>query len=210
MSSPLQQHEPDLAGSSTHRTIANLIESAAASFEVDPDCSRDCLYRAAALLRSRGAIYQQSGDRSAESLPCAGLLGWQISRVVGHIDSSLAKPIKGKDLAELIGLSVGQLVRAFKVSVGITPFQYIAQRRIERACEMMRTTLLPLREVAVVCGFRHQAQFCRVFRRMVGQSPSHWRRANSTGPSPTPAHPTQAIEGTRLLLPNGRCGYRMP
>ena len=181
MSSLLQQqHEPILAGGRTYRTIASLIENAAACFEVEPDSSRAYLFRAAALLRSRGAICQP-GNQRAES-PCSGLLGWQIRRIVDHVDSSLAKPIQAKDLAELIGSSVGQLFRAFRVSVGIPPFQYIAQRRIERACEMLRTTSMPLREVALVCGFRHHAQLCRVFRRVIGQSPSHWRRANSSGP----------------------------
>lgn len=183
MSSALEPDEPDVA-TSTYRTIASLIESAAASFEAEPDSSRDYLSRAAALLRAHGATRPQSGERKAGSLPYAGLLGWQISRIVEHVDSSLAKSIEAKDLAALTGLSLGRLFRAFKVSVGVPPFQYIAQRRIERACQMMRTTLLPLREVAIACGFRHHAQFSRVFRRLVGQTPSHWRRANSTGPVP--------------------------
>jgi AraC-like DNA-binding protein len=43
---------------------------------------------------------------------------------------------------------------------------------------MMRTTHEPLAQVAVACGLFDHAHFCRLFRRVVGVTPSAWRRAN--------------------------------
>ena len=80
------------------------------------------------------------------------------------------------DLADLIGVSVGQLIRAFKISVGVPPFHYIASRRVELACTMMTTTRVPLSQIAIACGLCDQAHLCKVFRRMIGMSPSIWRR----------------------------------
>ncbi len=55
----------------------------------------------------------------------------------------LADKITAVDLADLIKVSMGQLFRAFKISVGVTPFNYLARRRVELACSMMRTTREP-------------------------------------------------------------------
>jgi hypothetical protein len=41
---------------------------------------------------------------------------------------------------------------------------------------MMSTTQEPLSQIAIACGLCDQAHLCKVFRRMIGMSPSAWRR----------------------------------
>jgi AraC family transcriptional regulator len=101
--------------------------------------------------------------------------------VVDYIETHLADRITAVDLANLIKVSTGQLFRAFKISVGVTPFHYLARRRVELACSMMRTTREPLSQVAVACGLCDQAHLCKVFRRVTGMSPSAWRRSARWG-----------------------------
>jgi AraC family transcriptional regulator len=176
------QDESDNGRAVPDGAIARLIESSAASFETDPDSSRRYLLRAAALLRSRSMGLNGPEGRSVHAQPCPRLLGWQINRLLSYIDSNLTATIRGKQLADLTGLSVGHLSRAFKMSVGIPPTQYIARQRIERACELMLSGTESVRQIAGACGFPDASQFCRVFRRVVGQTATAWRRANSTGP----------------------------
>jgi len=83
-------------------------------------------------------------------------------------------------------VSDSQLFRAFKISVGVSPFQYIASRRVELACTMI-TTGEPLSQVAVACGLCDQAHLCKVFHRTIGMSPSAWRRAMSARDTAIPA-----------------------
>ena len=103
-------------------------------------------------------------------------MAWQLNRVVDYTEAHLADKITALDLANLINTSVGQLFRAFKISVGVTPFHYIARRRVELACALMRTTRQPLCQVAVACGLCDRAHLCKMFRRVIGMSPSVWRR----------------------------------
>jgi AraC family transcriptional regulator len=155
--------------------IPSLIDAAVAAFDADRDTSRRYLMRASALLRvKRGACADAEGARPSESR--GGLLAWQLNRVVDYIETHLAEKIMAVDLAELINASVGQLIRAFKISVGVPPFHYIASRRVELACTMMSTTREPLSQIAIACGLCDQAHLCKVFRRMIGMSPSSWRR----------------------------------
>jgi AraC family transcriptional regulator len=155
--------------------IPSLIDAAVAAFDADRDTSRRYLMRASALLRvKRGSCADAEGARQSESR--GGLLAWQLNRVVDYIETHLAEKIMAMDLADLINTSVGQLIRAFKISVGVPPFHYIASRRVELACTMMSTTREPLSQIAIACGLCDQAHLCKVFRRMIGMSPSSWRR----------------------------------
>ena len=104
---------------------------------------------------------------------------WQTKRVIDYIEANLGTDIQSKDLTDLVNLSTSHFFRAFKVSVGIPPFEFITRRRVDLAREMMRTTDEALAQIAVACGLSDQSHFCRVFRRIVGQSPNEWRRANA-------------------------------
>jgi AraC family transcriptional regulator len=154
--------------------IPSLIGAAVATFDADRDTSRRYLQRALALLDVKpGAPGVESARRSDRG----GLMVWQLNGVVDYIETHLSDKIAAGDLADLVNLSKGQLSRAFKISVGVPPFRYIVRRRLELACTMMRTTREPLSQVAIACGLCDQAHFSRLFRSVIGMSPSAWRRA---------------------------------
>lgn len=179
---PLQRLDvPDVPGEPLPAAISTLIDGAVAAFDADRDASRRYLLRASALLRARRpapVARRSDGDGHTRG----GFAAWQLNRVIDHIETHLAGKMTGRELAALIGISVGQLFRAFKVSVGVPPFRYILQRRVELACRIMKTSEEPLSQVAIACGLCDQSHFCRVFRRATGFSPAAWRRANATDP----------------------------
>src|ERR1700733_10011918 len=156
--------------------VPSLIDAAVAAFDADRDTSRRYLLRASALLRGKSGAcaHAEGGARPSESR--GGLLAWQLNRVVDYIETHLAEKMMVTDLADLIDVSVGQMIRAFKVSVGVPPFRYIVRRRVELACTMMSTTREPLSQIAIACGMCDQAHLSNVFRRMIGMSPLAWRR----------------------------------
>jgi AraC family transcriptional regulator len=156
--------------------IPGLIDAAVAVLDADRDTSRRYLLRASAILRVKPGRTDAESMRSESR---GGLLAWQLNRIVDYIETHLADKIAVKALADLVKVSASQLFRAFKISVGVTPFQYIARRRVELACTLIRTTGEPLSQVAVACGLCDQAHLCKVFHRTIGMSPSAWRRAMS-------------------------------
>jgi AraC family transcriptional regulator len=106
--------------------IPTLIDAVVASFDADRDTSRRYLLRALALLRvKRGA--RTDARRARRSQSRGGLLAWQLNRVIDYIDTHLAGEIAVKALADLIHVSTGQLSRAFKISVGVSPVHYIGR-----------------------------------------------------------------------------------
>ena len=174
--------------------IPSLIDAAVAAFDADRDSSRRYLLRASALLRLKRVARSERARRSEYR---GGLAAWQLNRVVDYIEAHLADKIIALDLANLINTSVGQLFRAFKISVGVAPFHYVARRRVELACTLMRTTRQPLCQVAVACGLCDQAHLCKMFRRVIGMSPSVWRRT-------MPARDTPISRTTDATSPSDR------
>jgi AraC-like DNA-binding protein len=112
-----------------------------------------------------------------------GLASWQAKLVVAYIETNLANTIRAQDLAEVTNLSTSHFLIAFKSFVGVPQTQYINQRRVQCALEMMRNTHEHLSRIGAACGLSDQSSFCRVFRRIVGQSPNEWRRENSNAPA---------------------------
>ncbi|WP_137133308.1 AraC family transcriptional regulator [Rhizobium sp. FKY42] len=106
-----------------------------------------------------------------------GLAPWQVSRIKRHIEKELAGRINIDDLALITRLSTSYFSAAFRASFGTSPHDYICRRRIDHAKQLMLTTDTPLCEIALDCGLADQSHLCRVFRRITGQTPAAWRRA---------------------------------
>jgi AraC family transcriptional regulator len=159
--------------------IATLIGGAVATFDSDRNASRRYLMRASAILQACAA-YEPADEHQPH--PKGGLARWQLNRIVDYIERHLSERITGEDLAGQIDVSIGQLFRAFKASVGMPPLRYVVSRRLELVCLLLRTTCEPLSQIAVTGGFCDQSHLCRVFRRVLGTTPVAWRRANAIAP----------------------------
>jgi len=95
--------------------------------------------------------------------------------VLDYIDSNLGGNIHLSELAEAAGLSEFHFAKLFKQSMGASPHQYILQRRLERAKELLRNPALSLSDISLEAGFADQSHFTNVFRRFVGATPSKFR-----------------------------------
>lgn len=125
--------------------------------------------RGRAILVSDDAVPEKTGPAKA------GLAAWQMRRVTAYIDAHLASSIRNRDLAAAAKLSCGYFCQSFKDSFGCPPHSYIVRRRVERAKELLETTITPLSQIALDCGFSDQSHFSRIFRRVTGEAPRLWR-----------------------------------
>jgi AraC-like DNA-binding protein len=91
------------------------------------------------------------------------------------IDARLHGPIRVAELASVVGLSKGHFARAFVITFGTSPHAYVMSARIKHAQALMRSTENDIGEVAAACGLSDHAHFTRLFRRLVGITPSTWR-----------------------------------
>ncbi len=162
-------------------SVAHLLEQALTAVETDLATTRACVAQVAALLereeKARPATRTAPADPVVRRRVGAGLAPWQARRVSAHVNDNLGFPITIDQLAGIAGLSSSYFCRAFKDTFGDPPHAYIMRRRVERAQSLMLQTREPLSQIALACGLSDQAHLCNLFRRLVGQSPSHWRRS---------------------------------
>jgi AraC-like DNA-binding protein len=98
-----------------------------------------------------------------------------LQQVRAFIDRHFARPLTVERLAARSGLSTFHFIRAFRTAVGVTPHQYLRQRRLDRAKELLVTTPLPVTEICDQIGFQSLGSFSSLFRRMTGETPAEYR-----------------------------------
>jgi AraC family transcriptional regulator len=105
-----------------------------------------------------------------------GLAPWQMFRVQDYIEAHLANDLGLNMLAELVGLSASHLCRAFKQSAGLTPFEWLRRRRVDRAQQLLLEGDLPISQIALEAGFSGQSHLTHAFGRVVETTPAAWQR----------------------------------
>lgn len=123
------------------------------------------------------ALLRKYGQTSSALVPIKGGLSQpRLKQLLAYIEENLNREIRLQDLADLARLSAFHFARSFRQSVGATPHQYIVQRRVQRARELLLRPEWSIEQVASATGFAGASQFSRVFRQSVGVSPTEWRR----------------------------------
>jgi AraC family transcriptional regulator len=110
-------------------------------------------------------------------LQSAGLSASQIETVTEYIDSHLAEKTSVAELASLLDLTRFHFIRSFKRTTGVPPHQFMIRRRVDRAMEMLTGQNHSIADVAARTGFGSPIQLTRAFRRVVGTTPSDFRRS---------------------------------
>ncbi len=97
------------------------------------------------------------------------------SRVLHYLKDNLEQPITLESLAEMVHLDKSYLVRLFRSTYGVTPIKMLIQLRIERACDLITTTDLPIGQIATACGYTSAAYFTAEYKRYMGCTPAAHR-----------------------------------
>ena len=114
--------------------------------------------------------------RSGATRPLTGAVAeGSLRRVLEYIQANLAGDLHLQELAEIADLSTFHFAKLFKRSTGSSPHQFVLQRRLERAKELLRNPHISLSEVSLRAGFADQSHLSNIFRRYVGLTPARFR-----------------------------------
>lgn len=105
-----------------------------------------------------------------------GLPQSQLERVIDYMKANLTRDLSILDLATLTSMSESHFSRSFKQSVGIAPYQYLMQQRVERAKQLLKQQAISISNIALDCGFSNQTHLTKVFRQMTGMTPKAYQK----------------------------------
>jgi AraC-like DNA-binding protein len=77
-------------------------------------------------------------------------------------------------LAGLCGISGVYLRKIFMTRFGVSPKEYIIQKRMDYACRLLLSGQLGVREVALHCGYSEPCHFSREFKKRIGVAPKNY------------------------------------
>ena len=120
----------------------------------------------------KNSVLRDAGRRGSRG----GLPPWQLKRVCEAMTSDLSGEVALGALAEMVGVSYHHFCHAFKASTGMAPHQWLVERRVERACELLRVTRDSVTDIAAAVGYDDPNQLSRVFRSRRGTTPAMYRR----------------------------------
>ncbi|WP_029192261.1 response regulator [Paenibacillus harenae] len=100
-----------------------------------------------------------------------------IKQLIEYMKERTHESITLRDLAEQFSLSPNYLGHIFKEETGKNFSDYFIQMRMERSCELLKTTNLKIYEIADQVGYRHLPYFSRQFKETYGMTPLEYRRS---------------------------------
>lgn len=108
------------------------------------------------------------------------------ARIKFFLDAKYMEKIRLEDLAAIIGVHPNHLSRVFSTAYGISPKQYLNDRKMEKAAQMLLSSELPVSLIGEALGFEDQHIFSRAFKNYYGKSPLLYRKTTTDSAPPSP------------------------
>jgi AraC-like DNA-binding protein len=139
-----------------------------------------CLTDKIPLVDGNGAVVGVAGVSRDLQGPTADDDGFgDLAHAMELVRTEYLNPPGVEEIATRVGLSAYQLNRRLKDLLGITARQLLIKTRVDEASRLLRTTALPVGDIAQQSGYCDQSAFTRQFRRSTGLTPRQYRNRHS-------------------------------
>ncbi len=102
-----------------------------------------------------------------------------IHQTIQYLNTHYGERITLEDMARRVYLSPSYFSRIFRKETGITFSAYLNRVRIERSKELLRHPSIRLTDIALMVGFEDQSYFTKVFKKLTGTTPLHYRESRA-------------------------------
>jgi len=102
-----------------------------------------------------------------------------VDTVIKMIKENIQRNITLKQMADFSNLSVTHFSSLFRRKTGHSPIEYFNHLKIQKACQYLVFTSMTVKELAYHVGIDDQYYFSRMFTRLMGTSPSAYRKRNA-------------------------------
>lgn len=93
-----------------------------------------------------------------------------------YVKKNLSGDLQVREVSKTLGVNPDYMSHLFVTETGMRYTDYVNRIRMERVCELLKTTNDKIYEIAEKCGFENSNYLIRVFRRYMGMTPLDWRK----------------------------------
>ena len=101
-----------------------------------------------------------------------------IDSTLSYLHDNISEPLSLQDMVQHSGLSKSHFIRLFKEQTGHSPMDYFIQLKMQHACMLLAFRGDSISRIGMELGYRDPYYFSRAFRKVIGMSPTQYRRAN--------------------------------
>lgn len=132
----------------------------------------------AGFVETRGILLQLFSRFLQKAVVTTKTSDKRLLQATKYIRENMGKDISVSRLASLCCMNVDYFIRLFRKDMGMTPLNYIRQKKIERAQTLFIFEDLSVEEVAYTLGYANISYFIRLFKEKVGQTPMEYKHSN--------------------------------
>lgn len=98
-----------------------------------------------------------------------------LREAMNYIEQHYQEEIAVEDIAAFCGLNRSYFGKVFREVMGKTPQEFLIHYRITKACQLLKSTQMSIKDIAIAVGYPNQLHFSRAFHNAIGTSPRAWR-----------------------------------
>lgn len=132
-------------------------------------------------LLEASACLQLALCRMTASNLCYGAQRQHVERAREYLLDHIEEETSLEELSAAIGVSKFYLIRIFKAHFGTSPMEYLRGIRMQRACDLLLETSLPVKEIGRQLSYSSAYHFAQCFRQYAGCNPSVFRKSIRKG-----------------------------
>lgn len=159
-----------LSGYDTFSYVQQALRMGAADYLLKPCRSTEICQKLAELLsteETKRMVEKKDADKAGNLM---------VHNAQEYIREHLTDDLSLKLVADKVGVSTAYLSTLFSQHLGCGFVDYLNKIRIQYACDYMQDGTMKIYEIAFKVGFHDEKYFSRVFKKVMGQSPSEYRR----------------------------------
>jgi AraC-like DNA-binding protein len=157
--------------------------AAAMAVDVDVDSTSGRLLSKGLSMALAAHVYSRYTISDLDAVRGRRLSPSQLRRVIAYVEQAIAGDLSIAALAAQLDLSSFHFARLFKNATGLSPHQYVLQRRVQRARQLLESSSLTVAEVALAAGFSSQSHLTDTYRRITGLTPARTLRLRESSRS---------------------------
>jgi len=108
--------------------------------------------------------------------PVNDVRGDCLKQMLAFVQRNCTEKLTLEQIAASAGISTRECSRCFQSILKMTPIEYLTDCRVRKAADMLQNTSQSIIEISYNCGFSTASYFCRIFKKVMGQSPSNYKR----------------------------------
>ncbi len=99
-----------------------------------------------------------------------------LKQTINYIDENITEKIKISDLARQTKWESQHFNRLFAKYLGVTPYKYIMDKKIDKAKILITETNIPITQISFELGIKSHSNFCSIFKKHTGKTPENFRK----------------------------------